>query len=86
MSARPNDHCRSTSPLVKVNVGEDDEMKTFFVHHGLLTQNSSFFTTALKSPWKEAQEQIVELPEDDTDVFELYLQWLYQHKLPMGCS
>jgi hypothetical protein len=39
--------------------------------------SSGFFNTALKTEWKEGQEQDVKLPETEVEIFEIYVKWLY---------
>lgn len=34
--------------------------------------------------WKEAEEKVVKLPEDDVEIFELYVQLLYTGLLPLN--
>ena len=36
-----------------------------------------FFDAALNNNWKEAQERKIKLPEDEPDVVDVYVQWLY---------
>ena len=51
--------------------------KRFNVHEALVKPRSEFVRLALRGEWKEAQERIIPLPEDDPDVFSVYQQWLY---------
>ncbi|KAF2129932.1 hypothetical protein P153DRAFT_356604 [Dothidotthia symphoricarpi CBS 119687] len=69
--------------IVRVEVGVDDHFKVFTVHAEFLTARSLFFKKALSGGWKEAEERIVRLPEDDTDTFILYLHYLYKSELPI---
>lgn len=52
-------------------------MKQFTVYESLITSNSAFFANALGHDWKEAQERVVPLPENEPEVFRLYLTYLY---------
>ena len=60
---------------VKVVVGADEEC--FFVHSSVLRKHSEFFDTACKKEWIEGQYRVIKLPEDDSDIFHNYVQWLY---------
>lgn len=42
-----------------------------------LTARSPFFKTVLNGNWKEAKERVVRLPEDDPEIFGLYLHYVY---------
>jgi hypothetical protein len=52
-------------------------MQNFTVHQDLISTRSEFFAKALRGDWKEAQERTVVLPDDEPEVFRLYLQFLY---------
>ena len=65
--------------IVYVKVGKD--LKAFGLHKGLLCNRSAYFRAALEGNFKEAKEQVVLLPEDDVDVFELFQFWLYSGNL-----
>ena len=56
-------------------MGEDKAK--FHIHETLLCDASSFFKAALKPGFKESGSQKVELPEDTTETFELFVSWLY---------
>jgi hypothetical protein len=60
---------------VRVIVGE--EQASFYAYRNVIRESSSFFKAALDGPFKEAAESKVTLPEDDPDVFEQFLQWIY---------
>ncbi len=68
---------------VKVGVKELDG-RTFGIHKDLVCAKSPFFRAAFNGQWKESKEGAVELPEDDPDAFELWVNWIYKHTLP--CS
>ena len=52
-------------------------MKQFTVYESLISSNSAFFANALGRDWKEARERVVPLPENEPEVFRLYLTYLY---------
>jgi len=53
----------------------------FFIDVGVLHKSGSFFPTALKKQWKEGQQKIIELPEEQPQIFRIYAQWLYTAKI-----
>jgi len=65
--------------LIKVLVGPDKD--AYEVHESVLSA-SEFFKAALKGEWTEAQEGKVSLETVKPAMFEVYMQWLYQHRLP----
>lgn len=62
-----------------VKVGKD--AKDFGLHKGLLCNSSQYFRAAFEGSFKEAEEQVLLLPEDDVEVFQLFQFWLYYRKL-----
>lgn len=65
-------------------VGQGDNKRDFIVHEELICESSEFFRKALAGNWKETQDRIVKLPEDDPDMFALYLQAVYVCVLPIS--
>ena len=51
------------------------------VHEELLRTTSPFFVASLKKEWIEGKERIIPLPDDEMDIVELYVQWLYRNKI-----
>ncbi|KAF2121999.1 hypothetical protein BDV96DRAFT_640068 [Lophiotrema nucula] len=68
---------------VEVLVGEEGKEKKFLVHKDLIASRSQFFATALSGPWKEAEDKVVKLSDDDPQTFELYVQLLYKGHVPI---
>ena len=62
-----------------MKVGKD--AKDFGLHKGLLCNSSQYFRAAFEGSFKEAEEQVLLLPEDDVEVFQLFQFWLYYRKL-----
>lgn len=62
--------------LVRIEVGSDEEKQAFDVYHGVLCFYSGFFKAALNGRWKESQDQVVQLPEDDPKLFQLLTHWV----------
>lgn len=60
-------------------MGPNEE--SFSIHEKLISSCSPFFDTALEGPWKEASEHSVKLPEDEPEVFTLYVRWLYSGQI-----
>ncbi len=44
---------------------------------------SKFFKDAFNGPFKEGKEGIMYMPEDDSDVFSSFFDWLYRNPLPI---
>lgn len=63
--------------VVKVRVGTGVDSQDFYVHKDLLSHHSPFFKAALSNERKEALENVVQLPDDDVEVFRIYICWLY---------
>ncbi|KAF2998627.1 hypothetical protein E8E13_007382 [Curvularia kusanoi] len=61
------------SPVIRVTVGAEPNIKEFLVRKSVLCSHSEFFKIAMKKEWKEGDERKVALPEDDPEVFSHYL-------------
>ena len=64
---------------MKVFVGE--EKRKFVLHEELLCKHSLFFAAAAKKEWNEGQDRTVALADDNSEIFDLYVQWLYLSKI-----
>lgn len=62
-------------PAIKILVGPD--AAEFHVPSQMLKETSTFFTAALKGPFREAREKVITLDDEDVEVFKTYLVWLY---------
>ena len=58
----------------------------FSVHKEMLCGVSSFFRSAFTGSFREGRQQVMELPEDDPNIFELLVQWLYTDKYDLQQS
>lgn len=58
-----------------------DEVR-FVVHEALLTHHSPFFRAALTGKFKEAEEKVVRLPEEQPSVVESFVYWVYHQRFP----
>lgn len=67
-----------------VCVGPD--CKAIDVHRDLICASSPFFKAALGPGWKESEERVVSLPEDDPSAFDLYVTWLYTQGITSNYS
>ena len=66
--------CDST---VKVVVGDHAWGSTWHLHRALLTNRSLFFRAALSGNFLESSTNTVNLPDEDSEIFEIFVQWLY---------
>lgn len=66
--------------VVTIYVGP--ERKKSIVHKKLLCNRSSFFAKAFNGSFKEAQEGVMYLPEDNADAFSLLVDFLYRGIVP----
>jgi hypothetical protein len=62
--------------IVTIYVGR--KRKRFTVHKKLICDRSSFFARALNSSFKEAQDGVMYLPEDNADAFSSLVDFLYR--------
>lgn len=58
-------------------VGTEGVTKTWHLPKQLLVKASPFFAAALNGPFAEATSKLVNLPEDNTDAFALFIRWLF---------
>jgi hypothetical protein len=77
--------------MVTVNVGEGDNRKVFKIHKKFAVYHSRVFKTAFDGNFAESETQSIDLDDVDTEVFGLFVQWLYTQDLrsvdkdyPMG--
>ena len=63
-----------------LRVGPDNPTD-FHVHRELLCDNSPFFTNALKKEWTGDNDRIFELPDDEPEIIEIYVTWLYSNRI-----
>ena len=74
----PSDLLR-LGPVVSIRVGNSSNGReeTFWVHERLICYYSPFFDAACHGEWTESSNKAIELPEDDPDIFALFVQRLY---------
>ncbi|GIJ92550.1 hypothetical protein Asppvi_001828 [Aspergillus pseudoviridinutans] len=63
-----------------------DEQEVFTVHEGLIRASSPFFNNAMAHDWKESQQRTIHLPDDEPEIFAVYMHWLYRRTLPVFCN
>ncbi|KAM0341725.1 hypothetical protein ACHAPU_009858 [Fusarium lateritium] len=68
---------RYSSAPVPIRVGPLNNMQTFYVHRDILVQ-AEWFQKALCGNFKEASEQIIDLPEEDPATFHFLVTFLYE--------
>jgi hypothetical protein len=76
VSGLADNHRRLNGDVIVFLVGTSTPQR-YSIHERLVSPRSEFVRLALRGPWKEAQERIINLPEDDSVVFSVYQQWLY---------
>lgn len=75
---------RFAAPFIKVKVGSPHT--TFHVHENIISDASEFFAKALKKEWLEGRERTVELPEQNAESFNVYLNWLYCRRIYLNAE
>ena len=56
----------------------------FQVHEDILCEVSTVFNSAFHSNFKEGSRKMMHLPEDEVDIFEHFVTYLYDHDLKLG--
>lgn len=69
---------------VDIAVGPQGEISS--VHEKLIRKSSPFFDKALSGAWQESRERTVRLPEDEPEIFAIYVHWLYYGTVPVVCD
>lgn len=59
--------------MVTVNVQDHK----FYIHKNLLCNRSSYFRACFDGKFKEAEDNVFNLPDDDVEAFKLFVDWLY---------
>jgi hypothetical protein len=66
--------------MIVVEVGH--EHQKYRIYKDLISYYSEYFRNALKEPWREAEDRVVELPDIEPQVFDIFVDWLYSQKVP----
>ena len=64
--------------IITVLVGPNKNR--FCIHENLLKLHSDYFRAALEGTWKEAITKTFTLSDENPDVFNLFVHWLYHMK------
>jgi hypothetical protein len=68
---------------VAIHIGTAPNIKTYTINKRLLCKRSSFFRGAFCTNFEEAILGVMNLPEDDPDVFDHFLDWLNDDDAPI---
>ncbi|KAF9701867.1 hypothetical protein EKO04_000877 [Ascochyta lentis] len=69
--------------VVRIDVGQEGNQKTFVTNPNVLTTRSQFFKKALSGVWQESYDRVVKLPDDHPEVFALYIHYIHAGTLPV---
>ncbi|XHF97178.1 hypothetical protein AWENTII_000779 [Aspergillus wentii] len=69
-----------------VDVVVGNQQEPFSVHENLVRTSSRFFDKAMAGKWRESLQRTVKLPDEEPNIFTLYLHWLYYGALPVYCD
>ncbi|KAF7195301.1 hypothetical protein HII31_03507 [Pseudocercospora fuligena] len=58
----------------------------FHVNEERIAESSESFKAALKKEWPSGRSRIIQLPDEDAEIFNVYLNWLYARALPIGVT
>ncbi|KAL8780703.1 MAG: hypothetical protein Q9213_006349 [Squamulea squamosa] len=64
-----------------VTIKLESSNRTFYIHKGLLCHHSAVFKAMLERDWKEKQEGLVILKDEDPELFRRFMLWLYWGKI-----
>ncbi|TKX26688.1 BTB/POZ domain-containing protein 10 [Elsinoe australis] len=65
--------------LVTIIVRSDNDETRYNIHKTILTRESEYFRTALKSSWLEGQANVVVLDDIEPEVFAHSVHWMYNN-------
>ncbi|KAI9928693.1 hypothetical protein MW887_001910 [Aspergillus wentii] len=75
---------------MKIRISKDEgnknQQEPFSVHENLVRTSSRFFDKAMAGKWRESLQRTVKLPDEEPNIFTLYLHWLYYGALPVYCD
>lgn len=66
---------RHQSPIIEIRVGQNGEI--FNVHADIL-KRGEYFKKCLDGNFREGNEQVIDLPEEDPATFSFVIAWLYE--------
>jgi BTB/POZ domain len=68
--------------MVTIYVGP--KQKEFYVHKALLCKSADFFKGAFRPEFKEGQEGVMYMPDDEPQAFTLFVDYIYRSKIAIG--
>lgn len=68
--------------MIDINVDKGQNKTHFRVHKAILCAKVPYFDRMLNSKFREEEENRIDIPEDDAEVFDLLMLWVYTGKLP----
>lgn len=74
-----------THSIVKVLVGSASPA-VFLVHEEQICDASAFFKCAMRNGWKESEEKMVHLEDENPQLFMAYLRWLQSRVISIPSS
>ncbi|KIW61650.1 hypothetical protein PV05_01749 [Exophiala xenobiotica] len=72
----------AAADIITVNVGPNKV--AYGLHRGILVSGCPFFEKCLRSGMREAQEKTVNLPEEQTEAFDILVRWMYSGRIALG--
>ncbi|KAF2827178.1 hypothetical protein CC86DRAFT_266377, partial [Ophiobolus disseminans] len=70
------------SNTVQIVVGKSLKERRFHVHESLLSSRSEFIKSTMHISWHQGQQSSLAFPDDNPDIFSLYVSYLYSGSLP----
>lgn len=67
--------------MATIEVGIEEQKRTFYAYRGLLSFYSGYFQAALKGSWAEAETGRFVFAEEDIDVVERFVLWLNSRRI-----
>jgi hypothetical protein len=62
--------------VLTICAGTEPDVKDFFAHEWFLTARSEIFRRAMNGNWSESESRVVNLPEDSSHIFTLYINYV----------
>lgn len=69
----------SDTVVVKIGAGE----KKYTLHKRLLEYHSEYFRGVRRGRFRETEDGVIGLDDIDTDTFDIFVDWMYEKKLPL---
>jgi len=75
--SKTNHYSFDPSELVTIIVGKEPGQQRFSIPEGVICARSEFFKRALNGNWTESEGRIVRFPEDNPEIFGIYMNLVY---------